>query len=142
LERPRCERTWAEVQQGDLPKLIRSAHLGGTQIASVCTGAMLLAGAGLPTGKPATIHAGAIEELHDAGATIVEGARVVDLGDIVTAAGVRSGLDLALWLVERLAGTDVAREVSAEIERRSDVWLPTVARLSRGATARLQPPGT
>jgi transcriptional regulator GlxA family with amidase domain len=117
--------TWAEVQQGDLPELIRSAHLGGTQIASVCTGAMLLAAAGLLTGKPATTHAGAIEELHDAGATIVKGARVVDLGDIVTAAGVTSGLDLALWLVERLAGPEVLREVSAEIEyeRRSDVWL-------------------
>jgi transcriptional regulator GlxA family with amidase domain len=117
--------TWAEVQRGNLPKLIRSAHTGGTRIASVCSGAMLLAAAGLLTGKPATTHAAAIEDLRDAGATIIEGARVVDLGDIVTAAGVTSGLDLALWLVERLAGTEVVREASTEIEyeRSSDVWM-------------------
>jgi putative intracellular protease/amidase len=44
--------TWAEVQRGELPELIRSAHTGGTRIASVCTGAMLVATAGLLTGNP------------------------------------------------------------------------------------------
>jgi transcriptional regulator GlxA family with amidase domain len=128
--------TWAEVQRGDLPKLIRSAHTGGTRIASVCTGAMLLAAAGLLTGKPATTHAGAIEDLRETGATIVDGARVVDLGDIVTAAGVTSGLDLALWLVERLAGPDVVSQVSTELEyeRRSDIWIVD-GRNAEGATS-------
>jgi transcriptional regulator GlxA family with amidase domain len=115
---------WAEAQRGELPALIRQRHRNGARIASVCSGALLVAAAGVLRGRPATTHADDVDDLRQAGAQIVEGARVVDSGDIVTRAGVTSGLDLALWLVERLAGPAIANAVSTEIEyeRRFVVW--------------------
>src|SRR5919108_177163 len=90
----------AEGLGGDLlPALVARARDRGTAVGSVCTGAMILAAAGLVQGRPATTHHSAIEDLRGAGATIVDGARVVDDGDLITAGGVTSGLDLALWLV-------------------------------------------
>ena len=74
-------------------------HAAGGRIGSVCTGAMLLAEAGLLNGRPAITHHSAIEDLRGFGADVIDGARVVDDGDIVTAAGVTSGIDLALHLV-------------------------------------------
>jgi transcriptional regulator GlxA family with amidase domain len=109
-----------EAERGDLPALLARAHERGAAVGSVCTGAMLLAAAGLVQGRPATTHHTAIEDLRAAGATIVDGARVVDDGDVITAGGVTSGLDLALWLVEREAGVDIAEQVARdkEYERR------------------------
>lgn len=113
---------WAEVQSGDLPDAVRAAHERGAVVASVCTGAMLLEAAGLLDGKRATTHHGAIEDLRASGAEAVD-ARVVDEGDVVTAAGVTAGLDLGVWLVERFWGADLADEVAAamEYERSDDV---------------------
>jgi putative intracellular protease/amidase len=85
-------------------------------IAAVCTGAMILAGTGLLRGRRAITHHDAVDELAAAGADVVSGARFVDDGDIVTAAGVTSGIDLALWLVERELGPDAAGAQAAEIE--------------------------
>jgi transcriptional regulator GlxA family with amidase domain len=86
---------------------------------------MLLAAAGLLDGRPAITHHSAIADLDAAGATIVH-ARVVDDGDVVTAGGVTSGLDLALHLVERHFGapTALAAERELEYERRGTVWSP------------------
>jgi transcriptional regulator GlxA family with amidase domain len=106
---------WAEAQRGAVPATLAAMHERGTKVASVCTGAMLLAAAGLTTGRPATTHHGAIDDLRDSGAEIVD-ARVVDDGDILTAGGVTSGLDLALWVVEQAAGPEVAERVAQEIE--------------------------
>src|SRR5688572_975686 len=94
---------WAEAGRGELPAAIAAAHQAGAVVATVCTGAMLATAAGLTRGRPAVTHHGAIEELRAAGAEVVE-ARVVDDGDLVTAGGVTSGIDLALWLVERHFG--------------------------------------
>jgi transcriptional regulator GlxA family with amidase domain len=84
---------------------------------------MLLAAAGLLEGRPAITHHGAIADLEVAGARVVH-ARVVDDGDIVTAGGVTSGLDLVLHLAERLFGSDaaLAAERELEYERRGTVW--------------------
>jgi len=92
-------------------------------VATVCTGAMLATAAGLTRGRPAITHRSAVEELRAAGAQVVE-ARVVDDGDLVTAGGVTSGIDLALWLVERHFGAKLAEAVAAEIEhpRHGEVW--------------------
>jgi transcriptional regulator GlxA family with amidase domain len=70
-----------------------------------------------------TTNHSAIEDLRKTGAEIVE-ARVVDDGDLVSAAGVTSGLDLALWLVERYFGptTTTALENRLEYERRGPLW--------------------
>lgn len=113
---------WAEAQRGTLPEAIARLHGAGSTVAAVCTGGMLLSAAGLLRGRPATTHHGALEELREAGAEVVE-ARVVDDGDIVTAGGVTSGIDLALWLVEREFGEELAGKVATEMEyeRRGDV---------------------
>lgn len=113
----------AEAARGDLPRALAELHEGGTILAAVCTGSMLLAAAKLLQGRPATTHQSAIEELRAAGAEVIR-ARVVDDGDIVTAGGVTSGLDLGLWLVERFAGSQLAVVVEQrlEYERRGTVW--------------------
>jgi len=113
----------AEYERGAIPALVARLHEHGVIIASVCTGAMLLAKAGLLINRHATTHHGALVDLRAAGAHLVE-ARVVDDGDIITAGGVTSGLDLALWLVERFAGAAHAARVERvlEYERRGTVW--------------------
>ena len=114
---------WSEVERGVLPEAIRARHEDGALVASVCTGAMLLAAAGLLTGRPAITHHVAIDDLKAAGAEVVH-ARVVDDGDVVTAGGVTSGLDLVLHLVERHWGAPLAlaAERELEYERRGTVW--------------------
>jgi transcriptional regulator GlxA family with amidase domain len=106
---------WVEVQRGELPAQIAAAHARGATIASVCTGALLVAAAGVTKGRPATTHHDAIDDLRATGAEIVD-ARVVDDGDLITAGGVTSGIDLALTLVERVAGREVADAVAWDLE--------------------------
>ena len=114
---------WAEFQRGELPAAIAELHQAGTTVAAVCTGAMLVAAGGLTKGRPAVTHHLALEELKDTGAEVVE-ARIVDDGDLVTAGGVTSGLDLALWLLERHFGARIASAVEGRLEheRRGVVW--------------------
>jgi transcriptional regulator GlxA family with amidase domain len=114
---------WAEAQRGTLPAEIAQLHRDRVTMASVCTGAMLLAAAGLLKNRPATTHHGAVDELAAMGAQVIR-ARVVDDGDIITAGGITSGLDLTLWLVERFLGSQTAHaiEESLEYERRGTVW--------------------
>ena len=83
---------------------------------SVCTGALLLGSAGFLTGKRATTHPNAFEELRPYCATVVVDERIVDEGDVVTAQGVTSSIDLGLYLVERIAG----REARARIAKQMD----------------------
>jgi len=113
----------AEAQRGEIPARLAELHQVGTTIAAVCTGAMLLASAGLLSGRAATTHHSALEDLRATGAELVS-ARVVDDGEIITAGGVTSGLDLALWLVERYAGAKLAAAIehAMEYERRGVVW--------------------
>lgn len=87
-------------------------------VTSVCTGALVLAAAGLLHGRPATTHWGSLEALAALDPTIDvrPDERFVDDGDVVTAAGVSAGIDMALHLVARLAGTDRAREVRRQIQ--------------------------
>jgi transcriptional regulator GlxA family with amidase domain len=104
-----------EADHGPIPDRIARLHDAGTTVAGVCTGGMLLARAGLLSGRPAVTHGVAIEDLRAAGATVVD-ARVVDDGDVVTAGGVTAGLDLAVHLVERLFGAAIAETVTTEME--------------------------
>lgn len=82
-------------------------------MASVCTGSLVFAAAGLLQDRPATTHRGALDRLGAIDATIDVRAedRYVDDGDMVTAAGVSAGIDMALHLVARLGGEDHARRV-------------------------------
>ena len=119
------ESAWAEAERGDLPEALSKLHDRGATLAAVCTGGMLLAEAGLLDGRPAVTHASALGDLEKTDATVVD-ARVVDDGDILTAGGVTSGLDLALHLVAKLCGDDVAETVATtiEYEPRGDVYRP------------------
>jgi len=89
----------------------------------VCTGVMALSAAGFTRGRPATTHAGAKAELAEQGATVID-ARVVDDGDLITCGGITSGLDAALWVVERFLGAQLATRIETimEYERRGTVW--------------------
>jgi transcriptional regulator GlxA family with amidase domain len=116
--------SWDEIQRGWLPKTLVHMHAGGATIASVCTGAMVLASAGLLRGRHANTHRLGIDELTRHGATHVD-ARVVDEDDVLTSAGVVAGLDLALWLVERFFGRRIYGSVETELEyeRRGPIWV-------------------
>jgi len=113
----------AEYISGELPDALARLHADGVPLASVCTGALLLAKSGMLAGRPATTHHAGIEDLRAAGAEIVD-ARVVDDGDILTAGGVTSGFDLALWLVERDLGAEAAARLArwVEYEPTGTVW--------------------
>ena len=93
-----------EARRGVITQALRERHARGGRIGSVCTGAMLLAEAGILDRPPAITHHSAIEDLRSFGANVVEGARVVDDGDIITAAGVTSGIDMALHIVAQVEG--------------------------------------
>jgi transcriptional regulator GlxA family with amidase domain len=113
----------AEAASGEIPRYLAERHATGTIVASVCTGAMLVATAGIVKGRPATTHHVAIDDLRAAGATFTD-ERVVDCGDVITSGGVTSGIDLALWLTERFAGAEIAGKVAHEMEheRVGRVW--------------------
>jgi len=105
----------AEAERGAIPRAIRHAYEAGAIVASVCTGAMLIAATGLLRGRRAITHRDAIEELREYGAEIVQ-ARVVDDDEVVTSGGVTSGIDLALHLVERFAGAELANKIARSLE--------------------------
>lgn len=108
-----------EFEEGVLPDLIEDEYQNGTTVASVCTGALLLAKAGVLDNCPATTHHTATEDLREF--TKLQEARVVDTGDVITAGGITAGIDLSLWLVERFADRDLSRDVALELEHdRSD----------------------
>ena len=106
---------WGEISRGDLPRALARRRQQGVAMASVCTGAMLLSAAGITRGRHATTHREAIEALRGEGALIVE-ARVVDDGDLITAGGVTSGIDLALWFIERNFGKAMADGIAQKME--------------------------
>jgi transcriptional regulator GlxA family with amidase domain len=103
------------LEHEPLHEWIRSVHETSTWTTSVCTGSLLLAAAGLLDGVPATTHWLARDLLAELGAQVVPD-RVVEHGKIVTAAGVSSGIDMALTLVQRINGDDVAKAVQLGIE--------------------------
>jgi len=81
-------------------------------VTSVCTGSLLLHGAGLAEGKRITTHWAFVETLRQrGGATVLDGVRYVRDGNLVTAAGVSAGIDMALWLVGQLYDVTHARNV-------------------------------
>jgi cyclohexyl-isocyanide hydratase len=94
---------------------LRRQAAGVKYITSVCTGSLVLGAAGLLKGKRATCHWAALEHLRPLGAIPVAEKVVVD-GNIVTGAGVTSGIDFALSLAAILEGEALAREIQLQIE--------------------------
>jgi transcriptional regulator GlxA family with amidase domain len=114
----------ARFGETDAVPLMRQAMANpDITVATVCGGSLALAMAGLLDGRNAVTHVLGIDVLDATGVNVVR-ARVVDDGDLVTAGGVTSGLDLALHLLDRSYGPRVALAVEElfEYERRGTVW--------------------
>ncbi len=94
---------------------IRRAHETSMYTTSVCTGSLVLAAAGILDGLEATTHFSARQILAKYGAKPVED-RVVHQGKVITAAGVSSGIDMALALAERLTDANTAKALQLMIE--------------------------
>jgi len=94
---------------------IRRLAAGATYVTSVCSGSMILAGAGLLTGKRATGH-WALRELLALFGAIPDGRRVVRDGDVITAGGVTAGLDFALLVAAELCGEMTAQALQLGME--------------------------
>lgn len=103
------------MQDEELLGWLRAAHDTSEWTTSVCTGSLLLAAAGILDGLEATTHWMSLQILAEYGARPVE-RRVVEQGKVITAAGVSSGIDMALLLAARIAGDDVARAIQLGIE--------------------------
>jgi transcriptional regulator GlxA family with amidase domain len=102
---------------GPLVDWVRAVHPGTRATTSVCTGSLVLAAAGLLTGLPATTHWGAVDILARFGAEPVR-QRVVELPEqrIITAAGVSSGIDMAIRLVALLVDEVAAQAAQVFVE--------------------------
>jgi putative intracellular protease/amidase len=94
---------------------VRSVHETSQWTTSVCTGSLVLAAAGVLEGLEATTHWAAMDYLERFGARPVS-RRVVEQGKVITAAGVSSGIDMALALAAKIAGEDVAQVIQLYIE--------------------------
>jgi transcriptional regulator GlxA family with amidase domain len=96
---------------------LRRANETATWTASVCSGSVILASAGLLAGKRATSHWAAVPTLKAFGVTPVGDERIVHSGEgIVTCAGVSAGIDLGLWLAGRLGGEERAKAIQLSME--------------------------
>ena len=114
----------ARVAETPLPDLVRRALANpAVTVATVCGGSLALAMAGVIEGRHAVTHVQGMTMLEATGVSAVD-ARVVDDGNLVSAGGVTSGLDLGLHLLERFYGPRVARQIEQlfEFERRGTVW--------------------
>lgn len=110
--------TRAHLKDEDQLKWVRHQREAMPLLISVCTGSLVYAAAGLLAGRPATTHWGSLDTLRelDPSIEIRPDERYVDDGEIVTAAGVSAGIDMALHMVRRLAGADRTREVRRNIQ--------------------------
>ena len=107
LLRDERELDWVREQRAVVPLMT-----------SVCTGSLLYAAAGLISGRPATTHWASLDMLAGLEPTVEvrRDARFVDDGDLITAAGVSAGIDMALHLIVRLVGAERARQVRRGIQ--------------------------
>ena len=106
----------ALMQDGPVHEWLRGAHETSTWTTSVCTGSLILAAAGLLEGRCATSNWQALEGLAEHVGVEVVPERVVFDGKLATSAGVTAGIDMALMLVERIAGPELAQAIQLGIE--------------------------
>jgi putative intracellular protease/amidase len=107
--------TRALLDGGPMVEWVRVAHETSEWTTSVCTGSLLLGAAGVLNGLDATTHWLELETLERFGARPVS-ERVVERGKVITAAGVSSGIDMALTLAARIAGDEIAQAIQLGIE--------------------------
>lgn len=104
---------------------IRQVAKNADLVMSVCTGAFVLAQTGLLAGKSATTHHAAYQRLarQFPDIQVKRGARFVETGNLATSGGLSSGIDLALHVVERYFGRDVARQTAYDMEYQGQGWM-------------------
>ncbi|RIL06099.1 MAG: DJ-1/PfpI family protein [Proteobacteria bacterium] len=109
--------TRREVANPVLIDWLRKVGAGARWVTSVCTGTLLLHEAGFARGRRVTTHWAFVKTLQERGdVTVLDGPRYVRDGNVVTAAGVSAGIDMALWLVGQLYDSDTARSVQRYIQ--------------------------
>ncbi len=114
---PGGQGTRREVSNPAVIEWIRKVGSQCQWVTSVCTGALLLHEAGFAKGKRVTTHWAFVEQLRARGdVTVLDGPRYVRDGNLVTAAGVSAGIDMALWLIGQLYTPEVARRVQRYIQ--------------------------
>jgi len=107
-----------ELERSDVNDFVASAGRAAPLTASVCTGAFLLARAGLLDGRRVTTHWEDIDELRLAypALHVETGAQWIDTGSIVTSAGISAGLDMSLHLVARLKSLELAERTARQMD--------------------------
>jgi transcriptional regulator GlxA family with amidase domain len=108
--------TRREVANAALIDWLRKSGARARWVTSVCTGSLLLHEAGFAADKRITTHWGFVSALRERGANVLERVRYVRDGNLVTAAGVSAGIDMALWLLGQIHGVEVARQVQRAME--------------------------
>ncbi len=108
--------TFEHARDEKLLAWVRKVDGSTTWTASVCSGSVILAAAGLLEGKRATSHWMAVPTLKAFGVTPVSDERIVVAGKIVTGAGVSAGIDLGMWLAGQIAGEAKAKAIQLAIE--------------------------
>ena len=107
--------TFAAAKDPEILDWVREAHAGSRYSTSVCTGSLILGAAGLLKDSNATTHWAAKTLLEQTGATYTE-QRIVVSDKIVTAAGVSAGIDMALYVMGKLVGPELAKLAQLSIE--------------------------
>jgi len=115
---PGGQGTRREMNNARVVDWVRTAAAGAEWVLSVCSGALILAKAGLLDGLEATTHHGAIELLREAAprTTVITGRRFVDAGRVVTSAGIAAGIDMTLYVVGRILGEEVSESTARQME--------------------------
>jgi transcriptional regulator GlxA family with amidase domain len=115
---PGGQGTRREVGNRALIDWIRAVAPGCTWVTSVCTGAFMLQAAGLLHGRRTTTHWASLDRLRDADGSheVLERVRYVRDGNVVTAAGISAGIDMALWIVGQVHGIEHARGTQLAME--------------------------
>lgn len=110
--------TRKEIENPVLLDWLREAGRDCKWVTSVCTGSQLLHGAGFTKGRRITTHWGFVQALREQAkdATVLDDVRYIADGNIVTAAGVSAGIDMALWLVGQIWDEELARTIQHYIQ--------------------------
>ena len=113
---PGGQGTRQEVDNPRMIDFVREAGASAQYVTSVCTGAFILHRAGFLSGRRATTHRGAIGQLRELGDVEVVEERFVQDGNVITAAGVSAGIDMALYLASLLTDRQTAQNVQQMME--------------------------
>ncbi len=114
-----------EMKNPETLAFVKQAARNCELVASVCTGSLILAAAGLLDGKRATTHWAALEELRQFSKVHVDHQRFIREGRIITSSGISAGIDMALHIVKELQGSEVSKDVAHRMEYRSDCVVET-----------------